>query len=170
MKYRSIKKPPNEGNIPLENVVAVARALSNKDVEVRTGRFKFKKKLSLNRKRPESMTRQIREQLNGLIDAGSLAAGTFLPSDRELANTLNVARNVVRGAYEQLMDAGKLRSEGKRGASVQGGSRKGKVTSTRLTTSSKSKQSMSSTSHLSAASSKRSVVSSKSSGSASKKR
>lgn len=76
----------------------------------------------VNRKRPESMTRQIREQLNTLIDAGELAAGTLLPSERELAETLKVARNVVRGAYEQLMDAGKLRSEGRKGRSVRSGS------------------------------------------------
>jgi GntR family transcriptional regulator len=69
------------------------------------------------------MTRQIREQLNTLIDAGALAAGTLLPSERELANTLKVARNVVRGAYEQLMDAGKLTSEGRKGRSVSSGSR-----------------------------------------------
>jgi DNA-binding GntR family transcriptional regulator len=70
------------------------------------------------------MTRQIREQLDTLIEAGELAAGTLLPSERELANTLKVARNVVRGAYEQLMDAGKLRSEGRRGRSVGRGSGK----------------------------------------------
>lgn len=75
----------------------------------------------VNRKRPESMTRQIREQLDALIEAGELAAGTLLPSERELANTLKVARNVVRGAYEQLMDAGRLRSEGRRGRSVSRG-------------------------------------------------
>ena len=80
----------------------------------------------VNRKRPESMTRQIREQLNAMIDAGSLAAGTFLPSERELANSLKVARNVVRGAYEQLMDAGKLRSEGRKGRSVRSGGGKKK--------------------------------------------
>jgi DNA-binding GntR family transcriptional regulator len=73
----------------------------------------------VNRKRPESMTRQIREQLNALIDAGDIAAGTFLPSERELANTLKVARNVVRGAYEQLIDAGKIRSEGRKGRTVK---------------------------------------------------
>ena len=75
----------------------------------------------VNRKKPESMTRQIREQLNDLIDAGSLVAGSLLPSERELANTLNVARNVVRGAYEQLMEAGKLTSEGRKGRSVSSG-------------------------------------------------
>lgn len=67
------------------------------------------------------MTRQIREQLNDLIDAGELAAGTLLPSERELAESLKVARNVVRGAYEQLMDLGKLRSEGRKGRSVSSG-------------------------------------------------
>lgn len=75
----------------------------------------------VNRKRPESMTRQIREQLDNLIEAGTLAAGTLLPSERDLANTLKVARNVVRGAYEQLMEAGRLKSEGRRGRSVRGG-------------------------------------------------
>jgi DNA-binding GntR family transcriptional regulator len=75
----------------------------------------------INRKRPESMTRQIREQLNELIDQGALAVGTFLPSERELAESLKVARNVVRGAYEQLIDAGKLASEGRKGRTVARG-------------------------------------------------
>jgi len=73
----------------------------------------------VNRKRPESMTKQIREQLDSLIEAGTLAVGSLLPSERELANQVKVARNVVRGAYEQLMEAGKLRSEGRKGRSVK---------------------------------------------------
>lgn len=97
----------------------------------------------VNRKRPESMTRQIREQLDSLIEAGELAAGTLLPSERELANTLKVARNVVRGAYEQLMDAGRLRSEGRRGRSVnRGGTTKksGGTKSTKKATKTKSRK------------------------------
>src|SRR5690349_10509766 len=90
----------------------------------------------VNRKRPESMTRQIREQLDDLIDAGALAAGTLLPSERDLANSLKVARNVVRGAYEQLMEMGKLRSEGRRGRSVSG--RGGSTAKKRTSKSSKS--------------------------------
>ena len=46
------------------------------------------------------MTRQIREQLNALIDAGELAAGSLLPSERELANSLKVARNVAQNIRE----------------------------------------------------------------------
>ena len=86
--------------------------------------MKVKLNVRVNRKRPESMTRQIREQLNAMIDAGSLVAGTLLPSERELANSLKVARNVVRGAYEQLLAAGKLRSEGRKGRTVRKGGTK----------------------------------------------
>lgn len=95
----------------------------------------------VNRKRPESMTRQIREQLDSLIEAGELAAGTLLPSERELANTLKVARNVVRGAYEQLMEAGRLRSEGRRGRSVhRGGTTKKSSKTTKKATKTKSRK------------------------------
>ena len=94
----------------------------------------------VNRKRPESMTRQIREQLDQLIEAGTLAAGTLLPSERDLANTLKVARNVVRGAYEQLMEAGRLRSEGRRGRSVKTGGGGTKKKSTKSTKSSKARK------------------------------
>jgi DNA-binding GntR family transcriptional regulator len=84
------------------------------------------------------MTRQIREQINDLIEAGELAAGALLPSERELANSLKVARNVVRGAYEQLMDAGQLRSEGRKGRSVSS-SRSSKKKSSKTSSSKTSK-------------------------------
>jgi len=86
------------------------------------------------------MTRQIREQINDLIDAGELAAGALLPSERELANTLKVARNVVRGAYEQLMDVGKLTSEGRKGRSVSSGRSSAKKKSTSKTSKSKARK------------------------------
>jgi len=95
----------------------------------------------VNRRRPESMTRQIREQIDALIDAGALAAGTLLPSERDLANTLDVARNVVRGAYEQLMEAGKLRSEGRRGRSVSSGGGGARKRSTKKSSTGKSSKS-----------------------------
>jgi DNA-binding transcriptional regulator YhcF (GntR family) len=103
--------------------------------------MKVKLNVRVNRKRPESMTRQIREQLNSLIDAGALAAGTLLPSERELANSLKVARNVVRGAYEQLMAAGKLRSEGRKGRTVKsGGSKRRSAAKTKTSKSSKARK------------------------------
>jgi len=48
-----------------------------------------------------------------------MVAGSFLPSERELANSLKVARNVVRGSYENLIRAGKIQSEGRKGRTVR---------------------------------------------------
>ncbi len=78
----------------------------------------MKTTIRVNRKRPESMTRQITDQLTGLIESGVMSAGSYLPSERDLANTLKVARYVVRGSYENLIKAGKVQSEGRKGRTV----------------------------------------------------
>jgi len=82
--------------------------------------------IRVNRKRPESMTKQITDQLTSLIESGAMTVGSYLPSERELANSLKVARNVVRGSYETLMRAGRIQSEGRKGRSVRasGGKRR----------------------------------------------
>ncbi|MBC8029891.1 MAG: winged helix-turn-helix transcriptional regulator [Pyrinomonadaceae bacterium] len=79
----------------------------------------MKTTIRVNRKRPESMTKQITDQLTGLIESGVMSAGEYLPSERDLANTLKVARNVVRGSYENLMKAGRVQSEGRKGRTVR---------------------------------------------------
>jgi hypothetical protein len=78
MKYRSIKRPPGKGNIGLDEVLFV-------------------------------------------VADQSLARGAVLPSERKLAHSLNadslkLARNVVRDAYEQLMAASKMSTKSKAGA------------------------------------------------------
>lgn len=65
------------------------------------------------------MTKQITDQLSGLIESGAMTVGSYLPSERELANSLKVARNVVRGSYENLMRAGRIQSEGRKGRTVR---------------------------------------------------
>lgn len=84
----------------------------------------MKTTIRVNRKRPESLTRQITDQLTSLIESGAMTVGSYLPSERELANSLKVARNVVRGSYENLMRAGKIQSEGRKGRTVKTGARK----------------------------------------------
>ncbi len=79
----------------------------------------MKVNVRVNRKRPESLTKQITEQLTGLIESGAMAVGSFLPSERELAKQAKVARNVVRGSYDALMRAGRIQSEGRKGRSVR---------------------------------------------------
>ena len=76
-------------------------------------------KIKINRKSVDSKTRQITDQLGGLISTGALAVGSLLPSERTLANALGVARNVVRGSYDYLEKAGVIQREGKKGRRVR---------------------------------------------------
>ena len=76
-------------------------------------------KIRINRKSVESMTRQLTDQLGSLISGGALAVGSLLPSERTLANSLGVARNVVRGSYEYLEKAGVVQREGRKGRRVR---------------------------------------------------
>jgi len=76
-------------------------------------------KIRINRKSVESMTRQLTDQLGELISSGALAVGSLLPSERTLANSLGVARNVVRGSYDYLEKAGIVQREGRKGRTVR---------------------------------------------------
>lgn len=76
-------------------------------------------KIRINRKSVDSMTRQLTDQLGELISSGALALGSLLPSERTLANSLGVARNVVRGSYDYLEKAGIVQREGKKGRRVK---------------------------------------------------
>ncbi len=87
----------------------------------------MKTNIRVNRKRPESLTKQITDQLTGLIESGAMTVGSYLPSERELANSVNVARNVVRGSYDNLMRAGKIQSEGRKGKTVRSSGSKKKA-------------------------------------------
>jgi len=88
-------------------------------------------KIRINRKGVESMTRQITDQLGSLISTGAMAVGSLLPSERSLANSLGVARNVVRGSYEYLEKAGVVQREGRKGRSVREKTSRKKTTTTK---------------------------------------
>jgi len=53
---------------------------------------------------------QIRDQIRGLIAAGSLAAGERIPSVRQLAKDLGVSPGTVAKAYKALESEGHLRT------------------------------------------------------------
>ncbi|WP_231601789.1 GntR family transcriptional regulator [Salinibacterium sp. NG253] len=53
---------------------------------------------------------QIRDQIRGLIAAGTLAAGERIPSVRQLAKDLGVAPGTVAKAYKALETEGHLRT------------------------------------------------------------
>ncbi len=64
--------------------------------------------ISLDPDSPLSLQNQIREKLVSLIASGVVPAGTRLPSTRGLAEQLQVSRNTVVLAYQQLLDEGFL--------------------------------------------------------------
>ncbi|MDX6445977.1 MAG: GntR family transcriptional regulator / MocR family aminotransferase [Blastocatellia bacterium] len=88
-------------------------------------------KIRINKKSVDSMTRQITDQLGSLIGTGAMAVGSLLPSERALANSLGVARNVVRGSYEYLEKAGVVEREGRAGRRVRSKTSRKKTTTAR---------------------------------------
>ena len=85
-------------------------------------------RIRVNRKGVESMTRQIANQLTDLINTGAVAVGNMLPSERTLADSLGVARNVVRGSYDYLEKAGLVKREGRAGRRVKSKANRKKAT------------------------------------------
>ncbi|MFB7028179.1 MULTISPECIES: PLP-dependent aminotransferase family protein [unclassified Streptomyces] len=69
--------------------------------------------------------RALQEALREAVRSGRLAAGTRLPSTRELAADLGVSRGLVTEAYEQLTAEGYLRGERGAGTWVGGAARAG---------------------------------------------
>ena len=59
------------------------------------------------------------QQILGQIRAGQLVEGDSLPSERALAEVLQVSRPTVRGALERLIDAGVLRNGSGRGGNAR---------------------------------------------------
>jgi GntR family transcriptional regulator len=61
---------------------------------------------------------QIRVQIMTMINAGTLAAGTQLPTIRQLAGDLDIAPGTVARAYTELERAGLVTSRRRRGTVV----------------------------------------------------
>ncbi|MFE5509828.1 PLP-dependent aminotransferase family protein [Streptomyces sp. NPDC056529] len=77
--------------------------------------------------------RALQEALREAVRSGRLAAGTRLPSTRELAADLGVSRGLVTEAYEQLTAEGYLRGERGAGTWVGGAVRVGGVAGSGVT-------------------------------------
>jgi GntR family transcriptional regulator/MocR family aminotransferase len=69
--------------------------------------------IPLDRKLPMPLYRQIYDGVRQMILRGQLSAGARLPSTRDLARELQIARATVQTAFEQLLAEGYL--EGKVG-------------------------------------------------------
>jgi GntR family transcriptional regulator/MocR family aminotransferase len=74
--------------------------------------------LTLDRISPTTLIDQIARHIEVAIAEGSLQSGGRLPSWRDLAAQLGVARGTVRAAYEKLIDRGLLIAAGSAGTRV----------------------------------------------------
>lgn len=77
-------------------------------------------RIALDRDSPRPLHRQIREQLMASITSGTMHPGTRLPSSRLLAACLEVSRNTVLTAYEELASEGMIESRHGSGVYVRG--------------------------------------------------
>lgn len=69
----------------------------------------------LDKRGPAPMYRQIAETIIQGVRSGTLGSGSWLPSSRELADELDVSRNTVNLAYQELMAQGYIASQERRG-------------------------------------------------------
>lgn len=75
--------------------------------------------LAITRHTPLTLSRQIHDQIAGLILAERLHGGDALPSTRGLAESLGVSRNTVNEAYEMLRAEGYIAGRPGAGFSVE---------------------------------------------------
>ena len=76
--------------------------------------------LSVDSQRALPIYEQIREQVRRMVAVGTLSAGTQLPTIRQLAADLGLAKGTVAKAYELLEIEGLIASNGRKGSVVIG--------------------------------------------------
>ncbi len=67
---------------------------------------------------PVPVYEQLRAQISTMVAAGTLAPGAQLPTIRQLATDLGLAKGTVNKAYEELLRAGVAISDGRRGTRI----------------------------------------------------
>ncbi|ACZ30125.1 transcriptional regulator, GntR family [Xylanimonas cellulosilytica DSM 15894] len=73
---------------------------------------------------PVPVFEQLRGQIERLVVAGTLAPGTPLPTIRDLATDLGLARGTVARVYDELARDGLVEAQGRRGTRVLGPGRR----------------------------------------------
>ncbi|RMX04245.1 GntR family transcriptional regulator [Corticibacter populi] len=78
----------------------------------------LRQRLQLSDATVEPYYRQLQRQIQALIDSGALADGDSLPSERELADILQVSRSTVKRGYDGLRETRALVSTQGRGGTL----------------------------------------------------
>lgn len=75
-------------------------------------------RLSVDDKTSKPYYKQLISHLVHLIDTGEIAHGLGLPSERDLADALNLSRTTIKRCYDELRKVGLLSANGRGGTSV----------------------------------------------------
>lgn len=67
--------------------------------------------VNLDQSQSQPLYQQLSRNLRRIISEGSLSPGARLPSTRALADELEISRNTIRSAYEQLQSEGYIESQ-----------------------------------------------------------
>lgn len=76
-------------------------------------------RLQLNERSSEPYYLQLKRQLNAMIEGGELKSGDNLPSERTLAEAMQVSRTTVKRCYDELRSNRLLSTHGRGGTVVQ---------------------------------------------------
>ena len=76
-------------------------------------------RLKVSEKTSEPYYQQLKRNILTLIESGEIAHGHGLPSERMLAEALNLSRTTVRRCYEDLRASGQIDSDGRAGTLVK---------------------------------------------------
>jgi GntR family transcriptional regulator len=74
--------------------------------------------LSVDPSRALPVYEQVREQINRMIASGMLVAGTQMPTIRQLASDLGLAKGTIEKAYELLEADAVIETKGRKGTFV----------------------------------------------------
>ena len=74
--------------------------------------------LSVDQKTSEPYYQQLKRNLAGLINSGKIEQGYGLPSERDLADALNLSRTTIKRCYDDLRLQGLLTAHGRGGTVV----------------------------------------------------
>lgn len=75
-------------------------------------------RLAVDDRTSEPYYKQLMRRIEDLIDTGEMTHGLSLPSERDLAEALNLSRTTVKRCYDELRHTGLLNANGRNGTSV----------------------------------------------------
>lgn len=108
-------------NVHLRQVSLFHPYYTNIDMQDRRQKLTVREmidRLSIDDKTSEPYYKQLIRHIEQLINTGEIGHGLGLPSERDLAEALNLSRTTIKRCYDELRQTGLLSANGRGGTSV----------------------------------------------------